>query len=371
MKKTLVVCTAVLLSISTVACSGTPAKQAVSNTTAAAVNKMQTVDATGIVKATKIENIAIDFNASIKQILVTEGQRVKAGDKLVVLDTSDFQASIKAKELELSTAKLAIATEENNLAQIGKQISTKSGMLKGDGDPEIKKSQNDLDYAKKQYADHKEEYNNKEILYKSGAITKDELNSYSKKLDSDLNDIKSLEMALENLKYTKQKDIDDLKNELGQKTASSSDGTTNLRVLRQKVTNLENDLSLLKDKLNKTYIKQNEIVSDIKNGIVYDIGYQPVDIAGSSRKILSIIDLDSIQVEAKVAEEDIKNVKAGAAVQIIPQADKSKSYNGKVTGVSAKAQDNNGETTIPVQISIDNKDGFMLPDFNVDVKIAK
>lgn len=31
----------------------------------------------------------------------------------------------------------------------------------------------------------------------------------------------------------------------------------------------------------------------------------------------------------------------------------------------------NGETVVPIEISVDNKDSFLRPNFNVDVKIYK
>jgi hypothetical protein len=49
---------------------------------------------------------------------------------------------------------------------------------------------------------------------------------------------------------------------------------------------------------------------------------------------------DTLVIKANVAEEFIKDVKQGAKVEIIP-----------------------------VEISIDNKDSFLLPNFNVDIKI--
>jgi multidrug resistance efflux pump len=103
--------------------------------------------------------------------------------------------------------------------------------------------------------------------------------------------------------------------------------------------------------------------------MVFDIGYREGDIATPERKLLSIANLDSIIVQANVVEEFIKDVKVGAEVTIIPQADKTKTYKGKVIYISSKAILDNGVTEVPTHISIDSKDGFLLPGFNVDVKI--
>ena len=70
-----------------------------------------------------------------------------------------------------------------------------------------------------------------------------------------------------------------------------------------------------------------------------------------------------------MAEEFIKDVRLGANVEIVPVADKARLYKGKVISISKKAIEQNGETIIPVEISIENNDSFLLPNFNVDVKI--
>jgi multidrug resistance efflux pump len=125
----------------------------------------------------------------------------------------------------------------------------------------------------------------------------------------------------------------------------------------------------MKEKLNKNYISGSNIVCTMDNGIVCELGYKAGDEVSSEKKILGLINMDTLVVKANVAEEFIKDVKLDAKAEIIPVADKSSKYDGKVTNIARKAVVQNGETVIPVEISIDNRDGFLLPNFNVDVKI--
>jgi HlyD family secretion protein len=74
-------------------------------------------------------------------------------------------------------------------------------------------------------------------------------------------------------------------------------------------------------------------------------------------------------VRANVSEEFIKDVNLGLKVEIIPVADKSKKYNGTVMMIASRAVVQNGETVIPIEISVDNNDGFLMPEYNVDVEI--
>jgi multidrug resistance efflux pump len=125
----------------------------------------------------------------------------------------------------------------------------------------------------------------------------------------------------------------------------------------------------MKQKLAQPYIKGQDIISDVDNGVVYDLGYSDGDIISPSKKVLSIMNLDGMIVKANVAEEFIKDVKPGQKAEIIPVADKSKKYTGTVTMIASRAQVQNGETVIPVEITIDNNDGFLMPEYNVDVEI--
>jgi hypothetical protein len=78
-----------------------------------------------------------------------------------------------------------------------------------------------------------------------------------------------------------------------------------------------------------------------------------------------------LYVLADVAEEFIKDVKLGKKATIIPVADNSRKYYGKVIRIADMAFEKNGETNVTVEISIDEQDGFLRPNFNVDVEIER
>lgn len=289
----------------------------------------QNVEAFGIIKATAVKNITLDFQAPVTKLYVKEGERVKSSQPLVTLDLSEMENMIGNKNLSLAAAK-------NNM---NRTLSN----------TDLKKLQNDQKNAQTIYDKDAKELQTKESLYTAGSITLNDLDSFRKQVDSDKKNLQDIAYAIENLKNSKGTEND-------QKSLESSI--------------LESDLKLLNSRLAKTYIKGSDVVSDVNNGLVYDLGYVQGDIAGPQRKLLSIMDLDTLIVEAKVPEEFIREVKAGSSVSIIPTADKTRKYAGKVSYISGIASNNNGETQIPVNITVDNMDGFLLPGFNVDVSIT-
>lgn len=315
---------------------GTKAKEA--NAPVQVVKEKDYVEASGIVKAENTMNIMIDFPSSVEKVYVKDGQRVKKDDVLIDLDMGDYKMQIANKEHELKVARMELQNLQAKL----------------DGsNTDVNSLQNDLEYAQDIYDKAAAEYANQEKLYDIGAISRQELDEYKDTMNSKKGNVDDIKYSLEEIQNNKQV------------------GSNDVKIQQENVASLENSLRSLKNKLNKNYIKENSIISGSENGVVCDIGYKPGDMVSADKKVLSIMDVDGIYISANVAEEFIKEVKPGAEVTIHPLADSAKTYKGKVRKIAEMAIEENGQTFVPVEISIDYKDGFLLPNFNVDVEIKK
>lgn len=132
----------------------------------------------------------------------------------------------------------------------------------------------------------------------------------------------------------------------------------------------QSELDAITGLLNKTYIKDDCIISDMDNAVVTGIGYKQGDILNAQQSVLCIQDLSSLYVQADVDEEFIKDVTEGKTVSIVPATDNTAELSGKVTRIFNEAITKNGETSVPVEISLNNK-GNLMPNYNVDVEINK
>lgn len=337
------------------------------------------IEAFGIIKAGKIKNINLDFPAAIKKIHVSNGQKVNLNDPLITLDLSNYNKQLQDKENEYRIAQLELQriqagetpSSQKESQRIKNELANKRKALSSNSDPDIQKLMNDLDLAQKSYEDAKRDYEKQQILYQQGAISESEFDKIKRNLEQSKNNVESLKLSVEALKNNKQKEISELERSLDLTNASLNSSNIEVEIQKQRILSLENEIALLKEKMNKPFIKEDKIVSDLKNAVVYEIGYTEGDNTDQSKKVLSLLDLDSLIIEANVSEEFIKDVKAGAPVDIILLADSSKKYKGKVTKISNMAIKENGETVVPIEISVDNKDSFLRPNFNVDVKIYK
>ena len=379
MKKIAVLLIIILAMVATSAC-GT--KKPKTSPVTTPKNVVQTVDAFGVIKAKDSKNISVDFSAKVKNIYIKEGQKVKSGDSLIQLDLTDYKSQLSAKASELRIAKYDLASTENSslgnfaeIQNIQSDIATKRKNLKYNTDPDISKVLNSISLAKAQYTKALKDLTTKEELFKEGVISQSEFADFKVTVDAKKADLADAKNMLESQTYNKQKEIDQLQTSLIQKTAQvddvSSAGATNaVKSKYEKIDQLQSDLNLSQSKLSKSYLKGDTLICDVPKGIVFDIGYLQGDMASEAKKVFSIMNLDSMVVEANVPEEFIKDIKLGAQVTFSPQADKSKTYKGKVSYIASSAIVVNGETDIPIEVSIDNKDDFLMPNFNVDLKIV-
>ncbi|MCG8570330.1 MAG: HlyD family secretion protein, partial [Spirochaetes bacterium] len=137
----------------------------------------------------------------------------------------------------------------------------------------------------------------------------------------------------------------------------------------KKVENLEEELALFKKKISVNNIIDYKLYSKMQNGLVDELNVTPGSYVDIETTLFTLLELETLYITADIPEEFIKDIKPEAKAEVIPVADKSLNYPGKVTKVSGIAHENNGETVIAIEIELDEYDDFLLPNFNVDVKI--
>lgn len=344
------------------------------------------IEVTGIVQASKSKNIIIDFSALVEKVNVKEGQLIKKGEPLVTINFSEFEEMIKNKErelninmLELIALKDEIIAERSELDDLTKKLDRKRKELSENTDPEIKKVLINLKSAQTTYEKALLELESKEKLYNLGIISKHELDEFKKTVDRDKDSMEEINQSIKSIKTVKQEEINALETTIGYKFASlgkesyaNIEDVGKVKIKQENISILKSEIKSLKSKLEKSYIKDNFVISDFEEGIVYNIDCKSgdkFDYTSPPRRILSILEPNTLIVEANVPEEYIKDIVLGEEAVIIPYSDKSKQYKGKVVRIASIAVKSNGETTIPVEISIDENDGFLSVGFNVDVEL--
>jgi len=348
-KDTLKTCAAVLLTmlilIPLAACSSDSAK----NTAPSAISaEKQPVQAFGIVKAQETIEITAPFTVNIREIHVKEGQPISAGDTLAQYDTNEADIQLKLMEQELAAIK---AKTEARI----KMLEEKKKLLNNNMDPELLKLEKSLEAAKVKYLVAIEDVSRLQVLKDSGTATEKAYRDSF--VISEISRLSSeeLQLSLESLKTSKLKDIQLEEMQINQESSE-------IKLLELKI-------SLMRDKMNKDFFKQNKILSPVSKGIVEKTSCRQGAEALEKSVLFNIINTDTLIVEANVDEQFIKDVHLGARAYIIPESDRSLEYKGKVTFISSIAILHNGETVIAVQITPDDKGITLLPGSNAEIDI--
>lgn len=315
--------------LSTSACGTTKTVQAAVTSNQVQEVQNNIIEAAGKIKANDIKNIILDFSASVRAVHVKEGQLVVQGEELITLDIHEIREQVIDRENDLRILKL----------QLEKSL--------GSNKYNEEKESNDLQTAQVELSRANEDLATKQSLFDGGAISKEELDMAKRK-------------------------VEDAERKVADKHLSKVDDyKLDIEIQQQRISALESDIKQLKDKLNRSYIKENKIISDIENGLVQECVRVAGDSIQANTKVLSLVNMDSLVVVADVSEDFIKDIKVGAEVDILPIADSVKQYKGKVLKIADMGIEKNSETMIQVEISIDSIDEFIKPNFNVDVKISK
>lgn len=331
------------------------------------------IEAAGKIKANDVKNIILDFPATVLTVHVKEGQRVKQGEELVTLDIRDIQQQIRNSENNLSQGRLQLDISTNDINTYENELQQKIVEYNNEKNNNVSVELKEKDYA---YAQEllnrvKEDLARKQSLYEASAVSKSELDAEQRKYEDTEKAVNDKRLLLDDVLNSRQQVLDKLQTGINQQESKINDLRLNIKIQRQKLSMLESDINLLKDKLNKSYIRENKIISDVKNGMIQEIARVSGDYIQTNTKLLNLVNMDSLIVEAEVSEDFIKDVKVGAEVEILPLSDSSKVYKGRVLKIADMGIEKNGETFIITQISIDNADEYIKPNFNVDVKILK
>lgn len=325
MKKTVLVL-ALLATLTLTACSSANGETEVEEVDLSAVS--QQVEAFGRVNVSEEMSVSLDVSARVAEVMVKDGQQVMAGEPVLALDLTDFQYQTEDLKGELAVAQAEVRAQAAELGQ------------------ETDRLAKDLAFAEEELAQSQKDLETRLALQEAGAISQEEVDQYRRETAS------------------REKQVQDLSLRLNQQS-----GIQQLTIGREKVAALEGRLQRMEERLNQFFLEEQHILCPYDRGAVVNLELKEGDRVDAGQRLLRFINLDTLVVEADVLEEFIRDVHIGSKVTLVPAADRSRSYEGKVTVISDTAFVINNETVVPVTISLENPDTFLRPNFNVDVFI--
>lgn len=249
-----------------------------------------------------------EVTGMIKSLHVEESKHVKAGDLLVELDDEEHRLDLEKQQ----AARLKVLSDylvEKRFADQGELSAT-------------------VDTEKVQKA--RDEYENARELYRSGRISRVEFEKASREYEMAL--IESGEMKEEILAATKN-------------------------LTQTEIQVKEAELTLEKTKIRAPF-----------SGVVFDIQVSPHENVTAGTELFTLVNIDRIQVQARVLESEIGKMEVGREVDLKFSAYPGKVFKGKVKAISPVI--NPEDRTCKVTIDVANPGEEIKPGMHADVEIA-
>ncbi|MBD5136945.1 MAG: HlyD family efflux transporter periplasmic adaptor subunit [Lachnospiraceae bacterium] len=313
----------------------------------------ESVNASGIVESQNVISVTTDFTGKIKELNVSLGDYVNAGDVLCVFDDTELREQIKELEAQVSTSE-KLTAKQNEIAQRNLQ-QAKDNQTKevASASEAVSKAQTD--------------YDNAVITYNSAASAFDELKS-RKDVDSMvLEEAKAkTDAAYENMIMAQtalseaNRNLEGIKQSTAELVQSAQDS-----VDTNAISNTGN--GEVSKELAKLYRQLDEVnVLAEQSGIITSLNVSQGSIPNGV--LMQIEDNANLKIKVNIKEKDIIKLKSGMTATVKSDSFPDDRYPGTVSRVInfASSQGNIMDGQNPssggysAEITIDNETGLLL-----------
>jgi len=288
----------------------------------------------GNVEVTEV-NAGFKYPGRIAELPVEEGQRVKKGDRLAVLESADIEPQVTQSRAFLSEAK------------------SKLDELRAGARPqEIQQAKANVRFAEAELSKARKDFERAEHLFNNGAMSAQNMDAVRKAYDSAAS---QHQKALEALSLTKE-----------------GPRKEHISAAEQRVKQAEAGLEIIAERLKDTVL--NAPVS----GVVLKKNVEAGDTIATGVPVATIGDLENPWVKVYVKEDKLGLVKLGQKAEVSVDSYPGKVYEGIVTYISSEAeftpknvqtQEERVKLVFGVKVSVKNLNDELKPGMPADVKI--
>lgn len=280
-------------------------------------------------------NVGFKIPGRVVARLVTEGDRVKAGDLIARLDSAELASIVDQNRASLKEAATKLAE-----------------LTAGSRAQEIQQAKANMNAQEADLEKVKKDYERAETLYKNGAISASQFDAARSAFDSRKAFTKS---AYEGLSLVtegpRKEDITIAKHRVEQAGAA-------LAASEQR-------------------LKDTEAFAPVA-GIVLRKNVEPGETIAAGTPVVTLGDLESPWIKVYVKEDKLGLVKLGQKAKVTVDSYRGKSFDGTVTYISSEAeftpktvqtQEERVKLVFGVKVSVKNEQGELKPSMPADVRI--
>lgn len=290
----------------------------------------------GIVESSYEDDIYSYMGGEIQKLNIKESQKVKKGDLLLSIDTSELRHTIDQLEGQLRS----ISGQQNAETQTGKAEMIESQRLA-------------VENAKKEYEDALDGYEKGTMLYEQEAISQEEFDDLEKEMEIAKNVMNQQIQSLSALEkgYT--------------------DPRAMLLYFQGQKESVRAQIELLRYKVGKSRIYAS------KEGIIKTVNVDEKQYITPGESIATLMGDAGLEIESRVLAEDIVDLKEGMAVEITLEHDPDDFvFEGRIRSINPYATESVSaiglvERRVDVKIDILGNASVLKPGYTVDVEFLK
>ncbi len=249
------------------------------------------------------------IGGEVKNIHVSEGDQVQAGQLLLELESEELDLGIKEAEAALEQARIELDMAESGVRE-----------------EELEMARTQQQAAEQSYELAQDTYDRIEYLYNEGVVPK--------------SDLDEAEIAL----IEAEASLDAASQEL--EMAETGARPEELDIARKGIEEAEYGLETAK-------VSQDDLqVTAPRSGVVAQIQLSEGELTGGESLAMAILDLDEIIFEVEAPARRLTDIEAGQQAEIEFDSQPDETYQGEVSSISPAADEDSG--LFEIEIAIDN-----------------
>ncbi|WP_315070285.1 efflux RND transporter periplasmic adaptor subunit [uncultured Clostridium sp.] len=267
-----------------------------------------TISSSGAIKSGQGTNIYSNLEYNVASINVKVGDKVKKGDVLATIDTSELEEQIAEGQQTLDANK---AKNAASLAQAQKNYDNAKYLYDNNLNTDIVNAQTNLNKAKLTLDNDTKVYEYDKVMLQNGNMSQHDVDTAGTTVDNDQKAYNQAQVAVEAAQVSAEKEIENDKTALDSAQAAANDQTSELA---------------LEDKKKK--LQDAQVVATVDGTITNVNCTVGVEAAGA---LFVIQDLSNLIVDADVDETDINQIAVGQKAELSTDASGSEVIQGAVT----------------------------------------
>jgi HlyD family secretion protein len=282
---------------------------------------VSTISTNGRVEPEMNYEIHSPVAAIVKTVYVQPGDEVAAGKLLMVLDDVQARAHEASAESGVKAAQAQLEAATHNGSQQERQMAA----------ADIARARTEQEVARQNLTALTK-------LHATGAASAYEVAAAQQRLDADEASLHALEQSVGN-RYSPA--------EIERARAALADAEANLAAARQ-------------------VVAQTEVHAPVA-GTVYSLDAKPTEFVEEGKLLLQVADLHHERIRAYFDEPEIGKLAVGQKIQIKWDAKQGRIWNGHIERTPVTVINLGTRSVGEVLVQIDDPDGALLPDTNVNV----